>query len=180
MNAYRGRSISGVGLSILLAGGLLVVPGLPVYADDSTEQETAQESQAPSEAPTPVVDALKAHFPGAQIEKWSQETEDSVVIYDFEFTQKGHKLEADLRADGSIHNWEESMAAKDVPDTVRAVVEAKYPKATWQEVMRINTVHDGKDVLEGYEVVLVSADSSAVEITVAPNGKVLEDKSRGE
>jgi hypothetical protein len=40
--------------------------------------------------------------------------------------------------------------------------------------MVITAVVDGKDVLEGYEIVLETTDRKEVEVTVAPDGKILE------
>ena len=118
--------------------------------------------------------ALRARFPGAEIEKWSKETEKGVVLYDIEFTQQGHKFEADIRADGSVSNWENEVQLQDVPAAVRQTIHTKFPGATVRTILASNAVRDGKDELEGYEVVLATKDGKEVEITVAPDGKVLE------
>jgi hypothetical protein len=44
-----------------------------------------------------------------------------------------------------------------------------------KEIIQITAVHDGMDALEGYEIVFETADMKDVEITVAPDGKTLED-----
>ena len=36
---------------------------------------------------------------------------------------------------------------------------------------------DGKDELEGYEIILKTNEGKDVEITVAPDGKILEDST---
>ncbi len=125
--------------------------------------------------PEVVMDALKAKFPKAEIHKWTKEKEDDIVIYDIEFKQEGRKFEADIKEDGSIHNWEKEIAAEDLPDAVKMAVATKYSKATIKEIMEITAVSDGKDALEGYEIVLETADKKEVEVTVAPDGKILED-----
>jgi uncharacterized membrane protein YkoI len=127
--------------------------------------------------PKPVMDTLKARFPKAEIQKWTVEKEGDKVVYDIEFKQGARKFEADIFEDGAIHNWEKEIAAKDVPEAVRAAVEKKYPKATWKEVMEITEVKDKKERLEGYEIVLGPADKKEVEVTVAPDGKIVEDSS---
>jgi hypothetical protein len=43
------------------------------------------------------------------------EHEGDVVIYDFEFEQDGRNFEADIREDGTIHNWEQQVAVRDLP-----------------------------------------------------------------
>lgn len=127
--------------------------------------------------PQKVMDALKAKFPKAEIDKWTKEKEGDKEVYDIEFKQDGKKFEADIFADGTIHNWEKEIAAKDLPDAVWKAVDKKYPGAKLKEVMEVTEVKDGKDRLEGYEVVLETAGKKDVELTVAPDGKVLEDSS---
>jgi hypothetical protein len=46
-----------------------------------------------------------------------------------------------------------------------------------KEIMRITAVTDGKEWLEGYEIVFDSPGSKEVEIMVAPDGKILEDSA---
>jgi uncharacterized membrane protein YkoI len=125
--------------------------------------------------PKLVTDALKAKFPNAEIHKWTKEKEGDIVVYDIEFKQQDRKFEADIKEDGTIHNWEKEIAAKDLPEAVMKAVEEKYPKSTLKEIMEITSVKDGKDELEGYEVVLETADKKEVEVTVAPDGGILED-----
>lgn len=129
-----------------------------------------------SQIPKAVMDTLKAKFPKAEIHKWTKEKEGNDVIYDIEFKQSGQKFEADIKEDGTIHNWEKEIASKDLPDAVRKVVEQKFPKAKLREIMQVTEVKDKKDVLEGYEIVLETADKKAIEIMVAPDGKILEEK----
>jgi hypothetical protein len=122
-----------------------------------------------------VMDALKAKFPKAQIHKWTREKEGDIVVYDIEFKQEGRKFEADIKEDGTIHDWEKEIAAKHLPKAVKTAVETKYPKSTPKEIMAVTAVKDGEDSLEGYEIVLETADKKGVEVTVAPDGKILED-----
>ena len=125
--------------------------------------------------PKAVMAALKAKFPGAEIHKWTKETEGGNVIYDIEFKQNRRKCEADIKEDGTFINYEKEIAAKDLPEAVKKTVDKRYPKATLKEIMEITEVKDNKDRLEGYEIVLETADSKEAEITVAPDGKILED-----
>jgi uncharacterized membrane protein YkoI len=127
--------------------------------------------------PKQVMDGLQSKFPNAKIEKWTKEDEGGLVIYDFEFKQQGQKFEADIKEDGTIHNWEKAIAFKDLPDAVKRTVQTKYPKSIPREVMEITAVKNGKDELEGYEVVLKTANKKPIEITVAPDGRILEDST---
>lgn len=125
--------------------------------------------------PGNVLSALKSKFPTAEIHKWSKEQEGDIVVYDFEFKYEGQKFEADIKEDGSIHNWEKEVTFESLPDVVKQVVRQKYPKAPVKEVMQITAVKNGKDELEGYEIVLETAAKKHVEITLAPDGKILEE-----
>jgi hypothetical protein len=147
-------------------------------AEKIETETTAQEEIQPAEIPQVVMDALKAKFPEAVIEKWTKEKEGEIVVYDVEFQQLGHKFEADIKEDGSIHNWEQAIVAEELPDVVRQAAEKAYPNATLKEIMMITAVQDGQDALEGYEIVLQTADEKEVEITVAPDGTMLEDSGK--
>jgi preprotein translocase subunit SecD len=138
---------------------------------------SAQEKNKPDldKIPKKVMDTLRAKFPKAEIHKWTKEKEGNIVVYEIEFKQEGRKFEADIKEDGTIHNWEKEVAVKDLPDAVKKAVEKKYPKSTPKQIMEITAVRDGKDALEGYEIVLTTADKKDVEVTVAPDGKILED-----
>jgi hypothetical protein len=156
--------LSVVGL-LAVAGGLL--PTLPAAH--------AQDKKV--EIPRKVMDALKAKFPKAEIDKVTREKEGDKVVYDIEFKQGKQKFEADIFEDGTIHNWEKEIAAKDLPKAVTAAVAKKYPKSTLKELMQVTAVKNGKDELEGYEIVLETAGKKSVEVMVAPDGKILEDST---
>lgn len=149
----------------LFAVALLAVP--TTRAEDKKDEKV--------EIPKKVMDALKAKFPKAVIDKVTKEKEGDKVVYDIEFKQEGKKFEADIFEDGTIHNWEREIAAKDLPKAVTEAVAKKWPKATAKEVMEIMDVKEGKDVLHGYEIILVGEDKKEFEITVAPDGKILEE-----
>lgn len=135
----------------------------------------AQEKVENKNVPKKVMDALKAKFPKAEIDHCTKEKEGGAVVYDIEFKQEGKKFEADVKEDGTIVNWEKEIAAKDLPNAVKQTAENKYPKATIKEVMEVTDVKDKKESLHGYEITLQTADNKTVEITVAPDGKILEE-----
>ena len=129
------------------------------------------------EIPKKVMDALKAKFPKAEIQKWTKEKEGDAVVYDIEFKEGTRKCEADIKEDGTYINYEREVAAKDLPKAVVEAVEKKYPKATMKVIMEIMEVKGKDDKLEGYEIELETADKKEVEVTVAPDGKILEDST---
>jgi uncharacterized membrane protein len=151
---------------------LCFVVGCRKQVEEKAEAESkVQEDAKPVEIPQVVMDTLKAKFREAEIDTWTREEEGDIVVYDIEFTQQEQKFEADIKEDGSIHNWEKAIAAEDLPEAVRLAADLK-------EIMMITAVVDGQDALEGYEIVLQTADDREVEITVAPDGTVLEDSGK--
>ena len=157
------RALSGF---FAIALGLCFLAIAAAFAQDEPDLNTI---------PKVVMDGLLAKFPKAEIHQWTQEKEGDLVIYDFEFKQEGWKFEADVKEDGSIFNWERAIKAQALPEVVKKAVEMRYPKAELEEIMEITAVTEGKEALEGYEIVLKTADKKDVEVTVAPDGKILED-----
>jgi len=154
---------------------LCLVLGCEQQEEEMQVEEKAEADLQLDKIPKVIMDALKARFPDAEIHKWTKEKEGDIFVYDIEFKQGDRKFEADIKEDGTIHNWEKEIAAEDLPEAAMKAVETKYPESTIQEIMEITAVNDGKDALEGYEVVLETADKEEVEVTVAPDGKILED-----
>lgn len=143
---------------------------------EETNVETkAEDSLQLGKIPPVVMSTLKAKFPNAEIHKWTKEKEGDIFVYDIEFKQQERKFEADIKEDGSIHNWEKEIAAQDLPEVVKKAAQEKYPNSTNKEIMEITAVKNGQDELEGYEIVLETTDKKEVEITVAPDGEILED-----
>jgi uncharacterized membrane protein YkoI len=157
----------------LLGVGVCLVLGLVLTVTAQDKKDVADLDKIPKA----VMDGLKAKFPKPVITKWTMEKEGDKVVYDIEFTQEGRKCEADIYEDGTIHNFEKAIEAKDLPKAVTEAVEKKYPKATMKTIMEITEVKDKKEALEGYEIELVTADKKDVEVTVAPDGKILEDST---
>ncbi len=155
------------GLLTFLCAGMLL----------SSNGARAQDKATPSkdQVPRKVMEGLMAKFPKAEIDKWTKENEGKTVVYDIEFKQNSQHFEADIKEDGTIHNWEMAIAEKDLPASVVTTVNKMYPKGTMKDVMQVTAVKNGKDVLEGYEIGLLTAERKNVEVTVAPDGKVLED-----
>jgi hypothetical protein len=151
-----------------------ILTALLLFASGSSGQEK-KDTTKQAFLPNNILVALKTKFPKAVIDKQNKENEDGKVVYDIEFKQEGIKFEADIFEDGTINNWEKAVGVSELPAAVTKSVEKKYPKATLKEIMAITQIKKGKETLEGYEIVLNAADKEEYEITVAPDGKILED-----
>jgi len=161
MIASRRAWVSGVA-----AAAFIVIATISCAADEPKDLD---------KVPKAVMDALKAKFPRAKIDKWSKETENGKVVYDIEFKQDGRKAEADIFEDGTIQNFEKEFDTKDLPKAVVEAVEKKYPMSKMKEVMEITDIKDNKEIHGGFEIVLKTADNKDVEVTVSKEGKILED-----
>jgi hypothetical protein len=135
----------------------------------------AQERLDPNNLPKKVADALKARFPKAEVHQATREQEGDTVLYDLEFTQEGRKFEADILEDGRIDNWEQQISAADLPAAVTRAVERRYARSSLKEIMAITVVKGATEALEAYEIVLQTAEGKDVEVTVAPDGTIMED-----
>src|SRR5262245_30433243 len=167
----RGLNWCARGMAVVLLTGFVLV----TTVSRAEENEKKAKDLELDKIPKAVMDALKAKFPKAEIHKWTKEKEGDDVVYDIEFKQEGRKCEADIKETGREINYEREIAAKDLPEPVRKTLDKKYPKATLKEVMEITEVKGKDEKLEGYEIVLETADKKEQEITIAPDGKILED-----
>jgi hypothetical protein len=135
---------------------------------------TANAVMAADTIPANVMATLTAKFPQAKIDKWSKEKEDGKQVFDIEFRQGERKFEADIFADGTIHNWEQQIAPADLPPAVMKTLNQNFPNAALKEIMAVTEVTGGAERLDGYEVVVARAHKRDVELTIAPDGRVLE------
>jgi len=129
----------------------------------------------PHDPPEKVRTSLEAKFPGAVIGKWTKEHEGGIEVFDIEFTKGGRHYEADITGNGVIQNWEQAVGPDDLPKAARSAVEKLYPGCALVEIMQTMAVKDGKDLPEGFEVSLKTRDKKKAEVTVSPDGKILED-----
>jgi hypothetical protein len=133
----------------------------------------ADEEKVPlDKVPKVVLDAAKKRFPNAEAIEASKETEDGKTVYEIELRENGKKLDVTLTADGTIILIERQIDAKDLPKAVVEAIDKKYPKATFKIIEEVIKVKDGKETLDLYEALLVTADKMKVEVKVAPDGKI--------
>jgi uncharacterized membrane protein YkoI len=155
--------------------GVVAVAGLVLLATAARADEKTKAEKVPLEkVPKPVMDAIKARFPGADLTSVEKEKEGDKVVYDIELKHKGRKYEMDIQEDGTVVEIEKEVAAKDVPGAVTRAVEAKYPKSTIQDVMEVNKVKGKEETPVHYEVTLVTADKKKLEVVVSLDGKTVK------
>ncbi len=142
----------------------------------------ADEDKVPlDKLPKPIVEALKKKFPKAELVEASKEIEDGKTEYEVTIKDDGKKIDVTLTAEGTILGLEKEMAAKDLPKAVTETLESKYAKATYKMVEAVIKIKDGKENLEHYEILLVTADKKTVEVVVTIDGKITKtEEKKGE
>jgi uncharacterized membrane protein YkoI len=121
------------------------------------------------QVPKPVVDAIKAKFPGARPKAAVKEVEDGKTLFEITIIYQGKSIDVVAKPDGTITAIEKLIDAKDLPKPVTATLNSKYPGATVKKAEELT--EDGK---VSYEVSLTTADKKTVGVTLDPQGKILE------
>jgi uncharacterized membrane protein YkoI len=124
--------------------------------------------------PKAVRDAVMTMFPKAKLTEATRETEGGDTFYELSFTYKDHRYDVECTPQGAFRKIERQLAAKELPKEVSKVLEQKYPKAKLNEILEVTK----KDKIEYYEVALVTADKSEVEVQVNPKGKILKEEKK--
>jgi uncharacterized membrane protein YkoI len=140
----------------------------------------ADEEKVPlDKLPKAVVDAVKARFPGAKLVSAEKEKDDGKTVFEVAIKDKDQSIEVTLTPEGKITEIEKQIEAKSLPEAVAKALEEKYAKATYKMIEEVYKV-DKEEKLEYYEVLLVTAAKKKLEVSVAPDGKIVkeEDKSK--
>jgi hypothetical protein len=133
----------------------------------------ADEEKVPlDKLPKAVVEAVKKRFPKGEMKSASKEKEDGKTMYEVSVKEGGKNIDVSLTEAGEITTIEKEIAFKDLPKAVADAYEAKYPKATYKTVEEVIKVKGGKETLEYYEALLVTADKKTFEVEVTPDGNV--------
>jgi uncharacterized membrane protein YkoI len=125
--------------------------------------------------PKPVVNSVKAKFPGAELKAAVKEVEDGKTLYEVSIIYQGKSIDVVAKPDGAITAIEKLIDEKDLPKPVVTAITAKYPGAKVKKAEELT--EDGK---VSYEVSLTTAAKKSVSVTLDPKGKILEKEGEGE
>jgi uncharacterized membrane protein YkoI len=146
--------------------------GKTVKGEDAEKKEADKEEKvALDKLPKPVAEAVKKRFPKAEVKGASTEMEGGKTVYEVTLKEDGKNIDVSLTPEGSIITIEKELAFADLPKAVAEGFEAKHPKATYKIVEAVIKVTDGKETLEYYEAVVVTADKKTFEVEILPDGK---------
>jgi hypothetical protein len=139
----------------------------------------ADEEKVPiSKLPEKVVSAVKARFAGAELVSAEKETENGETVFEVVIKYKGSTIEVTLKPDGTITEIEKEITAKDLPKVVSEALEKKFAKATIKKVEEVTKVDKKVEKLAYYEVLLVTAEKKTLEVSVAPDGKIVKEEKK--
>jgi uncharacterized membrane protein YkoI len=150
---------------------LALSPFATAWADD-------EEKVPLDKLPKAVADAVKNKFPKAELVEASKENEDGKTVYEVAIKVDGKKIDVALTAEGTILGLEKEIAVKDLPKAVTETLESKYAKATIKVVEEVIKIKDGKENLEYYEILLITADKKTVEVSLNADGKIKKTEEK--
>ena len=141
----------------------------------------ATEAPAPVKPPEAVEKTFQTQFPKAEIQKLTEEVEEGVTVYDFEFKQGETEKESDIAADGTMLEWTLVIAPDAIPPSVMKVIKANAKDAKLGRMERIEVSYelaDSKVVklakpLTRYAAEMTRGDKTA-EVIVNSDGTVFE------
>lgn len=141
----------------------------------------ATETPAPVK-PTPAVEkTFQAAFPNAEIQKLTEEVEEGVTVYDFEFKQGEIEKESDIAADGTMLEWTLVIPPDSIPPSVMKVINASAKGAKLGRLERIEVNYELGDAkivklakpVTRYAAEMTRGDKTA-EVIVNSDGTVFE------
>jgi hypothetical protein len=139
----------------------------------------ADEEKVPlDKVPKAVLEAAKKRFPKAEVVGASKETEKDKTVYEVELKEAGKTIDVTLTPEGVITTIEQQIDAKDLPKAVAEALDKKYPKATYKIVEAVYGVKGGKESLDFYEVLLVTAEKKEIEVQILPDGKIKAEEEK--
>jgi hypothetical protein len=160
------------GMRTLTVAGFLAVLGL-------ASGTRAEEGKIPPDrVPRAVMNAAKARFPGAKIQRASEETEDGTTVYALEMKHQRHNLDVTFKADGTVVLVGTTVTKKELPKVVLRAAAQLYPDAGLRGADSMRKGPEVKKTADYYELYLVTADNRPRRVKVDPRGKVLEDPYR--
>jgi hypothetical protein len=120
--------------------------------------------------PAPAVKAVKARFPKATIRFADKEGKDR---FEFALKEGGRQFDVGVTAAGKLTHVKEEVAAKDVPEAVKAALKKKFPGAGIVEAEKVVT-GEGASAKTVYELV-IKAGKETHSVALDPKGKFLGD-----
>lgn len=140
--------------------------------------DQAEKEKAVRDLPRAIRDAIKAKFPDAELVSAETEKEDGQTVYEVAIKHRDQKMELTLTAGGTLLEIEKVIRAEDLPRPVADALSQKYPRAIYRRIEEITKLRDGTHKLEGYEVLLVTAQDKSFEVVLSPEGRITKEEAK--
>lgn len=128
------------------------------------QSETIQVRDVPKE----VVDAVKARFPDAQMQKAKKKVENGKTYYAIGLTSKGAERNALLTDKGKIVELKKVIPASELPPKAAEAIYASYPNSTTKKAKKFTQYKEEK----GFEVEVITADKQTRKVVLGADGKI--------
>jgi hypothetical protein len=139
---------------------------------------TAQQIPAKSEAvqiqdvPNAVLDAVKAKFPDAEMQKAKKKVENGKTFFGIGLTSKGTQRSLLLTPKGKIIELQTVIPTSELPAKVSEAVYASYPNSTTKKVQKVTEYKEEKS----HKVEVITADQKTKKLVVDAEGKIKPSK----
>ena len=118
------------------------------------------------------MNSAKARFPGAEIKRASEETEDGKPpVYALEMKHHRHNLDVTFRGDGTVVLVETAVPRKELPKVVLRAVEHRYPGASFRGAAAVTKGPEVKKTADYYEFYLLTAENRPALVTGGSQGE---------
>lgn len=125
------------------------------------------------ELPAPVLASFQKTYPHATIKGVGKETENGKTYYEIESVDGKTNRDLLYLADGTVAEIEETVAAADLPASVKSAVTAKYPSGKIQKAEKTTR---GSTIT--YDV-RVDVGNTKHEMSIDAGGKVIKETNAG-
>jgi len=120
---------------------LLVVAGILMVGMVSCQEKKDGKDRKNQEVPEAVAMAFQKKYPGESDPDWEQ---DDHGYWESHFKIDGEKYRADFNADGSWVETENDIKTKNLPESIKKVIEEKYSEYEITEVEHVQNAKKGE------------------------------------
>ncbi len=157
---------------VLVGAVCLALVGMFIVAPAGLAQDGGVRTTTGS-VPAPVLNAFEDAYPKAEITGMASLNDGGKVHYEIEGVDAGMPLKAIFLADGTLVGVEENVAEKDLPDPVKAAIEADYPGS--KIIMSLRNTRDGSTTY----LLKVAAGIRRITMVFDADGTLISAKDTG-
>jgi hypothetical protein len=138
----------------------------------ATQLRAQSETIQIPDVPKVVMDAVKAKFPDAQVQKAKKKVQDGMTFYAIGLTSKGAERNALLTDKGKIVELKKVVPATELPAKAAEAIYAAYPNSTTTKAKKVTEYKEEKS----FEVEVITADKQTKKLVLDAEGKIKQPK----